>query len=823
MKTQFIPIDYDYFDFQGRNYAKIIGRDEKGKRLCVIDSCPVYLWAILKDDLPKDKIDKLIQKISKIKLDTKGRKTKVEKIEIHNKNFLGKKVQALKVFVTNYKDLHEIASNLGLPEIEKRRGYDLGFITHYIIEKKLNPLKWYEIQGEILNNSLEFGGIDMALDVDQVIKLESIKKLDKKEFQPKTLAYDIETDSLKIGEGEILMVSLAGKNFKKVITWKKSDNPPSYVEVVKDEAELLEKFCEEVKNYSPDFLVGYFSDGFDMPYLKARAEKFKVKLPLGIDGTQPRFSRGASMTAKIKGITHVDILKFIRTAYAQYMKSETLSLNEVAKEFLGDKKIDFEFKHSSKIKESEWDNYFKYNLQDSVLTFNLFEKFWPDIMEFTRTIQEPPFDVTRAGLSKFTESYILHNLDKFDEIPEKRPGHDEIAQRRNTGGVEGAFVYEPTPGLYEDIAMFDFTSMHTSIIISYNISKGTLLDASEKGAYESPEIIEKGEKQKFYFSKQPGFFPELMKEIFQLRKKFKAEYKKNPNPITQARSNAFKVLSASAHGYIAFFGARYHSHEASASILAFVRELNKEIIRKTEKQGHKVIFGDTDSVGFLMNNKSEKQVKEFLKKLNEELPGVMELELEGFFKRGLWVTTRAGTTGAKKKYAMLNKNKGIKIRGFETVRRDWCKLARGVQNKIIRQILEDGNEKKALEYVKSIVKKIKSREINKKDLTIKTQLKKPISEYKSISPHVIAAKKMQEQKIPIEQGGLIEYYIAETPGKKTKLVRDKVKLLHEKGEYEIEYYLNNQILPAVENIFQVFDINIKEIVEGKKQMSLSDF
>src|SRR4030043_6058 len=102
MKIEFIPVDYDYFDFEGRNYAKIIGRDSKGKRVCIIDSCDVYFWAILKDKLS---------------------------------------------------------------EIEKRRGYDLGFISHYIIEKKLNPLCWYEIEGEVLSNSLEFGGIDSSLDV----------------------------------------------------------------------------------------------------------------------------------------------------------------------------------------------------------------------------------------------------------------------------------------------------------------------------------------------------------------------------------------------------------------------------------------------------------------------------------------------------------------------------------------------------------------------------------------------------------------------------------------------------------------------------------
>lgn len=856
MRTDFIPIDYDYFDFEGRNYAKIIGRNSKGKRVCIIDSCQIYFWAILGDNLKKEKIKKIIEKIKKIKLDVKGRKTKVEAVEFHEKNFLGKKVGALKIFATNYKDLHDIADKLGMEEIVKRRGYDLGFITHYINEKKLNPLKWYDISGDLLNNSQEFGGVDMALDVDFCIKSESIKQIKDEKFVPKVLAYDIETDELKIGEGEILMVSLVGKNFKKVITWKgKKDSIsheqkfkgklsrailggkitnsqrsglrikencglPYYVEYVEDEAELLEKFCEEVKKFSPDFLVGYFSDGFDLPYLKSRADKLNVKLTLGLDGSQPKFSRGASLTGKIKGVAHIDILRFIRTAYAQYMKSETLSLNEVAKEFLGEEKKEFKLKHSSEINETDWEKYYEYNLHDSVLTYQLFQKFWPDLLEFVKIVEEPVFDVSRYGLSKQIESYILHNLKKFNEIPERRPGYNEISERKKMGKVKGAFVYEPKPGLYENIAIFDFTSMHTSIIISMNISKGTLLQKKEKDSFVSPEIEEGEEKIKYYFTKKEGFFPILLREIFEKRKQAKAEYKKDPSIITLARSNAFKVLSASAHGYVGFFGARYYSRESSASILAFVRKFNQDIIKKVKKNEFDVIFADTDSVAFIMNGKTKKQIIEFLKKLNNELPGVMELELDGFFKRGLWVTTRSGITGAKKKYALIDEKGKIKIRGFETVRRDWCNLARKLQNRVIMDILEEGNEKKSLEFVKEIIKKLKQRKIDKEDLIIKTQLKKPLSEYKAISPHVIAAKKMHEKKILVSQGNLIRYYIAETREKK-KLVRDKVKLPDEKGEYNIEYYLENQILPAVENIFQVFNVNIKEIIEGKKQNKLS--
>jgi len=72
----------------------------------------------------------------------------------------------------------------------------------------------------------------------------------------------------------------------------------------------------------------------------------------------------------------------------------------------------------------------------------------------------------------------------------------------------------------------------------------------------------------------------------------------------------------------------------------------------------------------------------------------------------------------------------------------------------------------------------------------------------------------------ISKGNLIEYYISETKEKK-KLIREKVKLPDEEGEYDIEYYLEHQILPAVENIFQVFGIDINEVINKKNQGKLN--
>ncbi|MBS3079413.1 ribonuclease H-like domain-containing protein [Candidatus Pacearchaeota archaeon] len=824
---KFIPIDYDYFDFNQKNYAKITGRDEKNRKVTIIDTCDIYFWAILHKKIKEKDIQKIRKKIEDIRVEKENRKSRVIKTELHNKKYLGQDVKAIKIFITNLKDAHAIADQINFKEIDKRREYDLPFITKYIMEKKLKPLSCYEIKGEILNNSQEFGGIDLILNTDLCLKVEKISEIEPFSFKPKILAYDIESEEFEIGKGEILMISLVGENFKKVLTWKIKNSKHPYVESYKDEASMLEAFIKYIKSYNPDILTGYFSDEFDLPYLRARAEKNNLRLSIGIDNSQPQFSRGRNLVGKIKGIVHIDMLKFIKTNYSQYLQSETLSLNDVSQELLGENKKEWEFKHSSKINNEEWETFIEYNLYDSILTYKLCEKSWPDMQEFARIIQEPLFDISRDGMSAHVENYITHNLERFNEIIEKRPLNNEIGERIEREKYEGAFVFQPKPGLYENICFFDFTSYWPSIIVTFNLSKSTFLGEKTK----EKNILEVNVSgKKLYFSKKPGFFSEILKEIIEKRKQYKQEYAKNPNPFTKARSNAFKLLANASYGYQGFFGARYYCPEASAAATAISREFTKKTIETINKKAYEVIYGDTDSIALKLNKHSKKETLQLLKEINSKLPGIMELDLEDFYKRGIWVTKRTGEFGAKKKYALINEQDKIKIRGFETVRRDWCTLARETQNKVLNHILKEGNEKKALEYAKEIIKKLKERKIELKELMIRTQLKKPIEEYKSESPHVTIAKKMKELGIPVDIGMLIQYYISEPEanqktktGKTKGLIRERAKLPDEKGEYDLGYYLNNQILPAIENIFEVFNINTKEMLDGKKQMKLLDF
>ena len=291
MEVDFIPLSYEDFDFQGKNYIKIIGKTRDNKRICLIDSCDVFFWAILKDSVSEKKLKELHNKIEKIKVENESRVSKVIKTEIKDKNFLGNKVKAIKIFITNHKDADKFSEKIKEKEIKAIREIDLNYITRYILEKKLIPLTWHSIKGNVITNIDDFGGLIDSLDVDLVIKVDKISETKTQHnFIPKVLAIDIETKEFEIGKGEILMISLVSEGIKKVLTTKKIPNSPSFVEIYKDEEEMIESFIKHTKKISPDIITGYFSDGFDFPYLKARAEKNKIKLTLGLDNSVLKFS-----------------------------------------------------------------------------------------------------------------------------------------------------------------------------------------------------------------------------------------------------------------------------------------------------------------------------------------------------------------------------------------------------------------------------------------------------------------------------------------------------------------------------------------------------
>ncbi len=297
--------------------------------------------------------------------------------------------------------------------------------------------------------------------------------------------------------------------------------------------------------------------------------------------------------------------------------------------------------------------------------------------------------------------------------------------------------------------------------------------------------------------------------------------------LAQWRQNASISFRPSKKVYNLYTSDKYNSviktRLSLVNYKGYVYDLNVEGTNTFVDSCGQIVLHNTDSIFLLMGGKEEKDALQFMNEINKDLPESMELELEDFYKRGIFVTKRTGEKGAKKKYALINKEGKIKIRGFELVRRDWSKIAKETQRKVLDIILKEGDKNKAVnnavKIVKDTVDRIKNGLVKKEDLIIYTQLKK--KEYKITSPEFSAAEKARKRGKKIDVGSMISYIIT----KKGKSISEKAELAEfvEEGDYDPNYYINNQIIPPVIKIIGELGYNKEDMKYSGKQDSLNDW
>jgi len=211
----------------------------------------------------------------------------------------------------------------------------------------------------------------------------------------------------------------------------------------------------------------------------------------------------------------------------------------------------------------------------------------------------------------------------------------------------------------------------------------------------------------------------------------------------------------------------------------------------------------------------KQQAQKFLKYLNSTLPESMELEYEGFYRRGFFVS--------KKRYAVIEDGEII-AKGLELVRRDWAPIVKNTQEAILMAILKEGDSDKAIKEVKRVFKRLKKGDVDRKELVIHTQITKPLDQYKQVGPHVVAARKIEEHGIKVSRGTIIQYIIVKGKG---SISQRAVPYEYSEGyEYDKDYYINNQMIPAMERIMYAFGYSKKELedlAKGEVQQSLDAY
>ncbi len=814
----FYPLDITYKIKNDKAVIYIYGKTADNQRICVTDpNFQPYFYIRTKSGLPPLTTTSFTDELRSLRVPFQNGVAEVVDVQHVEKVLNGVQIPLLKVFTKLPPHVPIIKEHIKThPAVHECFEYDILFARRYLMDTGIVPLAAAKASGELITEHSRV----------PVFQAQKIEPAGIEASVPlRILTFDIETYNpdgkrMQPEKNPIVMIALYGKDndkeFRKVLTWKRFPTTRNEIEFVTAEFELLRRFKEVVDDYRPDILAGYYSDGFDLPYLATRAKKYRLSLDLGLDYSAVNIDQ-RSTEAKLTGIVHLDVLKFVRNVLGRSLETDVFTLDAVANELIGEHKHDVDINALAFI----WDNrpdqlekYCDYNLHDARITFQVCEKILPNIEELVKIIGLSLFDVSRMSFSRLVENYIFTQCKNFNELAPNKPDHSQLRQR-HMQTYEGAFVYQPTPGLYTSVVVFDFRSLYPSIITSHNVSPSTFRCSCCTTTIPGTND--------WFCKKKKGFLPSVLENIITRRMRIKEMIKSStePNMLLDARSNALKLLANAFYGYLGFAPARWYSFESASSITALGRYHINQVIQRAQAAGFSVLYSDTDSIFLELRDKTEKDAIAFIAEINADLPGLMELDYEGFYPAGIFVSAKAGAFGAKKKYALVDKKGRLKIRGFETVRRNWSVIAKELQENVLNIILKEKDVEKALAHVKSVISGLKGHTIPLEKTMISTQLQKPTEAYDSVGPHVAVARRMMERGVDVTPGIIINFIV--TAGKGP--IRDRAKLPEEiiNNEYDADYYINNQIIPSIDRIFAVFGINIQETLLPKTQSTLGQW
>lgn len=752
---------------------------------------------------------KLAQLISKLRIPSNGGFIKPLKTEVVERTRLGEPTPAVKVVLEKPKHLQPLRRTIrDLPGVNAIYGYDIPVSKQYLIEHGLRPMD----------------GVETKIDEKQLTVLSPPKAVELDLPDLRVMSFDIEvynpTGAPRPEQDPVLMISLAGNDgFRRVLTWKKDSPPLKFVEVVEDERTMIKRFIEIIKERDVDILLGYNTDFFDFPYLKDRAKHLKLKLALGRDESEIVSKRRRFATAtRIRGRIHVDVYAIVNfLATIGNIRLIHYTLEDVYRYVLGKEKPDFEFTRFVEAWERGgelWKRLLEYSLSDAEATLELGLEFLPLFIQICKIVGQTLFDVTRMTPGQLVEWLLVAEAQRRGELVPARPVGGEYEERMEET-YAGAYVMEPKRGMHENLVVFDFRSLYPSIIVTHNIDPSTI----NCKCCEPSESTRVPELDYHICAKRKGFIPGVLKKLIETRAQLKRELKKMKRDtpeytVLNAQQWALKVISNSFYGVLGYPRARWYSREAAESVTSFGRYYIRQSIQEAERFGLRVVYSDTDSLHCTLNGKSKKDAIRFMEELNRRLPGIIELELEGFYPRAVYVT--------KKRYAMIDEDGRITVKGLEFVRRDWAQIAKRTQQAVLEAILREGSKEKAADIVRTVTRRIQKGEVDLNDLIIYTQLKMPIESYRSVGPHVAAAKRLRERGVEVEPGMVIGYVVVRGSGS----ISDRaipVELL-EGRNYDPDYYVEHQVLPAVMRIMEVLGYSDESLrFQRSRQRGLEEF
>ena len=603
-------------------------------------------------------------------------------------------------------------------------------------------------------------------------------KFDVSKIKITTLDIEVKSENgfpdVESASQEILLISIQDYNTKQIRTWGQGSFNNKQDNVIykgfNSEYELLCDFINwwMVEENTPDVITGWNIQLYDIPYLTRRldrvvGEKLKKRFsPWGLVTEDEIWIAGRKhITYDVGGITQLDYLNLYKKF--TYKAQESYRLDHIASVELGQKKLDHsEFDTFKDFYTQGWQKFVEYNIIDVELVDRL-----EDRMKLIELAIVMAYDAKANYADVFSQvrmwDTIIYNYLKKRNIvipPKERSDKSEK--------YAGAYVKEPIPGKYDWVVSFDLNSLYPHLIMQYNISPETLIDArhptvtvdkilSEDVTIDSEYAVCANGAQ--YRKDVRGFLPELMEKIYKDRTIYKKkmleakqQYEKTKTKTLEkeiARCNniqmARKIQLNSAYGAIGNQYFRYYklanaeaiTLSGQVSIRWIEDRMNAHInkILKTEDVDY-VIASDTDSIylnlGDLVDRvyegreKTSESVVSFLNKVCEvefekyiessyetlakyvnAYDNKMVMKRENIADRGIWTAKKRYILNVWDSEGVRYEEPKLKMMGIEAVKSSTPAPCRQMIKDALK-LMMNGTEDEVIDFIEESRKQFKS-------------------------------------------------------------------------------------------------------------------
>lgn len=781
---QFYPLDFSYRMLNGIPAVLIFARTVDGKKICLVDEGMLPYFYVIPGH--KD----LIPKIERLRIEDSADGTHVVSTELAEMKHNGQQRTVIKVNCSNPAGLAKIASIIsGWDMVEGILEHDVSYVRKYLNARSLTPMCLAE--GMVSPMAMRMRVPVFRMSAVEQVSDEAVGDLD-------VMGIDIETYYPDTGivdpkKNPIIMLALYTKDFHRVITWKRFDTDSRFIEFVESESEVISRFVELIEQHRPDILVGYNSAGFDLPYIRTRARKYRIELGLGLDHSEMIVDK-KSLKARIKGIVHVDSLLLLRRLIGQFMSVYDYRIENVVRVLLNETKPNIEIKDISEA----WDNptpdlvrYCESNLMDARLAYLLFDYLKNNLTELVRMTGVQPYSAARMTLSNATESYLIREMMSRHELIPNKPSREDVRERRREL-PEQAPARLKANGLFPNLALFDLRGLLADILAVNNLSIDTL----------NCSCCDPGSSDLWFCKRRKGAMPKIIETLKDRAKRIEG-LKEHDNPVLHARLRVLEMIRYSIARYLEDPGTRWHSR---AVLLALYDHASIERQR---------IETELEAIGLGVQHSAYN----LLLATGVDADSILKIaELESIdpprhVRKGLFMGSRNPI------FALLMSNNQVLTNNLP-VRSNLSLIAKEAQKRAIEIILTR-DKVELLNYVTHLFSSIRNKVLDNERFLIHTTIQKPVEDYDSNTPYVAAAKRLIASGRKVSPGTTIHYLIAEGEGK----VSERVRLPGEaqRGGYDPDYYINKQVLPQLRVIFDALGIDINSYVADAGQSRLDGF